>query len=171
MRVAFLLLVATVSGLATADALAGQVRTPPGGTRFTKADSVAVATLRPGDRLLIDLGAAGRFEGRYLAGDGGSLKLEVDGGRREVDLVDVARIWARGPSTERGVWIGLMSGFATGLVAGIGLSAVGCDPYDSGNCRTWQVAAAYGGLGAVSGAVIGGVVGRLISSWRLLIPG
>ena len=173
MRGFVVLLLAAGAGLFPWRSVAAQAQLPPGTAGVTAADSLALATLRPGDRLLLDLGAAGRLEGLYLSRDSASLELEVapGGDRRAVDLSGIARIFERGHSTQRGVWIGLMSGFATGAVLGIGLSAVDCDPYDGDNCRTWQVAAAYGGLGALGGAVIGGVVGRLIPAWRLLIPG
>lgn len=130
----------------------------------------AVRALTPGQRIRVDLRRAGRDQGRFVAANDTAVTLTRDGVSAALPLADLERLWVRGRATARGALIGGGAGALVGIVYGLLISQVACEPVDGGDCTAAEVALLTGALGGAGGAVIGAGVGYAIPIWRLRFP-
>lgn len=128
----------------------------------------AVRSLRLGRLIRLTRMPGARVEGIVTATSDTMVTLQWgDSSVSRIPVVTIAAIDRRGRSTARGaLWgggIGLVAGFAYGLLIG----EIACSETD---CTRAEVGAVVGGLGAVSGAVLGAGIGFAIPRWRRVFP-
>ncbi len=127
----------------------------------------AVRSLQPGRLIRLIRMPGARVEGIVTATSDTMVTLQWGDSVSHVPVVTIAAIDRRGRSTARGaLWgggIGLVAGVAYGLLIG----EIACAETD---CTRAEVAAVVGGLGAVSGAVVGAGIGFAIPRWRRVFP-
>lgn len=146
--------------------------TPSGGTAQTEEAGrlASVTALDVGQELRVESSLVGQVEGRYVSVTDLHLTLARDSIRTEIPLASIERLWVKGRATETGALIGAGIGLASGLVFGLLLSSVACEPVDGGDCTTVEVMAVTGALGTVGGAAIGAGIGYVSPAWRLRFP-
>jgi len=130
----------------------------------------AVLALRLGQQVRVDLTGNRQVEGRLALGSDTSLTLIRHDVPAKVRLPDVERLWVRGRATGRGALLGAGVGTLAGVLYGLLISDVACEPVDGGDCSTLEVAAVAGLLGGAGGAAVGAGIGSVIPIWRLRFP-
>ncbi len=113
---------------------------------------------------------AARVEGQFVTATATTVTLTSHGVAAEVPLLDLERLWVRQRATGRGALIGAGFGVLVGVVGGLIISSVACEPVDGGDCTAAEVAALTGLLGGAGGAFIGAGIGFVIPVWRLRFP-
>jgi len=126
--------------------------------------------MKVGQHVRVDVSQIGRVEGRFLVANGTTLTLARDDVPIQIRLPDIERLWVRGRATRKGAFIGAGVGVLVGIVGGLLISSVACEPIDGGDCTAAEVAAVTGLLGGAGGAVVGAAVGFAIPTWRLRFP-
>ncbi len=129
-----------------------------------------VQALKPGQRVRVDLRLVGRLEGTLALRSDTGLSLIQDDAQIHIRLPDVERLWVRGRATGRGALIGGGMGLVAGVIYGLLIGPVACEPVDGGDCTTAEVAAVTGLLGGAGGAVAGAAIGFAVPTWRLRFP-
>ncbi len=130
----------------------------------------AIQSLRVGQQVRVDAAQIGRVEGQFVVANDNFLTLNQDAVAVQVRLPDIERLWVRGHATGKGALIGAGAGVLAGVVGGLLLSTVACEPVDGGNCTPAGVAMVTGLLGGTGGTVVGAGIGRAIPVWRLRFP-
>ena len=130
----------------------------------------AVRTISLGQYVRADIVRLGRVEGRFVTATERTVTLTRQGVRTEVPLLDLERLWVRQRATGRGALVGAGIGVLVGIVGGLAISSVACEPVDGGDCSAAEVAVVTGLLSGAGGGVIGAGVGSLIPVWRLRFP-
>jgi hypothetical protein len=143
---------------------------PVGAQPRDSARRAAAHALQPGQRVRLDVARTGRVEGRFAVASDTSLILGLEDGTTEVRVLDIERLWVRRRATAKGALIGAGAGALAGVVFGILISTVACEPVDGGNCTAAEVAALTGLVGGAGGAAVGAGVGFAIPVWRLRFP-
>lgn len=146
------------------------VPSPVGAQARDRARRAAAHALEPGQRVRLDVAHTGRVEGRFAFASDTSLTVALEEGTTVVRVPDIERLWVRGRATAKGALIGAGAGVLAGVVFGILISTVACEPVDGGNCTAAEVAALTGLLGGAGGAAVGAGVGFVIPVWRLRFP-
>lgn len=132
--------------------------------------AVAMRSLSPGDSVRLDGLRLGRVEGRFVNSNAAILTLASGASPLEIPFDAVEHLWVRGRATRKGALIGSLSGLVVGVVGGVLIASVACEPVDGGDCTAAEVAAVTGLLGAAAGTAIGFGVGFAIPEWRLRFP-
>jgi hypothetical protein len=130
----------------------------------------AVRTLTLGQYVRADVARLGRMEGQFVTATETTVTLTSRGVTAEVPLLDLERIWVRQRATGRGALIGAGLGVLVGVVGGLIISSIACEPVDGGDCTAAEVAAVTGLLGGAGGGLLGAGVGFVIPVWRLRFP-
>jgi hypothetical protein len=130
----------------------------------------AVRTIRLGQYVRADVARLGRVEGQFVTATATTVTLTSHGVTAEVPLLELERLWVRQRATGRGALIGAGLGVLVGIVGGLIISSVACEPVDGGDCTAAEVAALTGLLGGAGGGFIGAGVGFVIPVWRLRFP-
>ena len=147
------------------------VGTPPAGARGQDSgQAAAVGSVSVGDSVRLDASGLGRVEGRFVVSNSTSLTLDNHDGSLRVPFADLERLWIRGRATRKGALIGSVAGVVLGIMGGLLIGGVACEPIDGGDCTAAEVAAVTGLLGGVGGAAIGVGVGFAIPVWSLRFP-
>jgi hypothetical protein len=140
----------------------------PGDARAQHDAGPALAHIRSGALIRIDLAGRERLEGHLGSVTADSLLLTGPGGERWVALAQIEALYERVATTRAAAKIGAVTG---GLVGGAVLGYA-CfaesSPDEGGKGSEWMGCAAVGGiLGAGGGAAIGAGIGSLIPKWHL----
>ena len=126
--------------------------------------------LRVGQQVRVDATQLGRIEGRLVAASSTTLTLARQNVPTQIGLPDIERLWVRGRATRKGTIIGAGVGTLVGIVGGLLISSLACEPIDGGDCTAAEVAAVTGLIGGAGGAAVGLGVGFAIPVWRLRFP-
>jgi hypothetical protein len=160
-------LVAVSAGFALIPLLAAAQQPAPADSAAA-ARAAAVAALRPGAQIRLQLRGDGRVSGPLLGAGRDSLALGLPAAPRAVALADVERLWERKHASVTGaIVVGTIGAVSTGGLLYLITSIIcwnGCSPSPG---TMGLVGAAAGGIG---GAVIGGALGALIPTWRRRFP-
>jgi hypothetical protein len=132
--------------------------------------AVAIRTIGFGQDVRIDAAPLGLVQGRFVSADGTTLILNAGNEPIEVRLPDIDQLWVRGRATRRGAILGAGAGVVLGVVGGLLIGSIACEPVDGGDCTRLEVAAVTGLLGGVGGAAVGVGIGFAIPTWRLRFP-
>ena len=132
--------------------------------------AAAVRTIDFGEGVRIDAASFGLVEGRFVSANGTALILNSGNEPIQVRLPDIDRLWVRGRATQRGAIFGAGAGVLVGVVGGLLIGSIACEPVDGGDCAKLEVAAVTGLLGGVGGAAIGVGIGFAVPTWRLRFP-
>ena len=132
--------------------------------------AAATDAITPGDSVRLELSTLVRVEGRFIVADATTLALASGGDAVQVAIPDIERLWVRGRHTRKGAWIGASAGALLGVVGGLLISRVACEPVDGGDCTAAEVAAVMGLVGGAGGAALGAGLGSVIPTWRLSFP-
>jgi hypothetical protein len=131
--------------------------------------ATALARIRAGALVRVDLAGREPFEGRLRSVTADSLLLEGPSGDRWVSLDQIGKLHERGRATKTAAIAGSIVGGLGGAAMVTFVCAIGrSDDGVIGNENQWADCAAVGGaLGAAGGAVIGAGIGSLIPKWQL----
>ena len=129
----------------------------------------AVAALKVGESVRLDVMRIGRMEGSFLSTSDRTFILTRNGEPAQVQVGDIERLWVRGRSTRRDALIGALVGCIFGIWLGTEFAGA-CD-IDGEPCATpLGGAAAFGLLFGAGGLALGTGVGFAIPTWRLRFP-
>ena len=140
---------------------AAQTPVQPDSARFA-----ALARLGPGTRVRLHSRDLGRLEGRVVASSPSTLSLNAGGRLTDVRVATLDSLWVRGTAAKTGAIVGAIPGAVAGLVMGTIANELGCK--DDGGDPCPEAIPLLGALGAVSGGVLGALVGAAIPRWRRL---
>jgi hypothetical protein len=129
-----------------------------------------VGTIGFGQGVRVDATPFGLLEGRFVSANDTTLFLRSGNEPIEVRLPDIDRLWVRGRSTRRGAILGAGAGVLLGVIGGLVIGSIACEPVDGGDCTKAEVAAVMGLFGGAGGTVVGVGIGFTIPTWRLRFP-
>jgi hypothetical protein len=118
--------------------------------------------LRPGQMVRVRTVQQGRMEGRLFVLQDNTLRLQRRGSP-DVPVANIDSLWVQGHALATGAIVG---GAAGGLVLGI-LASRACA--DTSDCSGVEVPASVG-VGLAGGALVGILVGRGVTRWKLRYP-
>lgn len=123
-----------------------------------------------GQRVRVEATRFGLLEGQFVSASHTDLVLRAEEETIEVRFHEIERLWVQGRSTRRGAILGASAGALFGVIGGLLIGSVACEPVDGGDCTKAEVAAVMGILGGAGGTVVGLGIGFAIPTWRLRFP-
>ena len=134
------------------------------------ARSRAVAALRPGQVVRLQVRGDGRVQARFLGLAGDTVLLGDSAAPRRVPAPAIASLWVRGRRTTLGAVVG---GTVMGVADASLFYVIGqmmCGTEGKAGCRPAAFAVLGGVGGAIGGALMGGAIGTLFPRWRRGFP-
>lgn len=130
----------------------------------------AVAALRRGQVVRLQVRGDGRVQGRFLGSAGDTVLVGDSTAPRRVPVPAMETLWVRGGHTALGAIVGgTFAGAADAyLFYVIGQMICGMDGNEK--CRPAAFAVLGGLGGALGGALMGGVIGMLFPKWQRRFP-
>ena len=129
--------------------------------------AVAVRTLEIGQRVRLDIVRLGRVQGVVFGISESELTLKQEAELTRIGLLEIQRLWVRGPATKTGVLVGGLTGLVAGLAYGFLIGGIACAETD---CTRAEVAAVVGLVGGAAGAAVGASIGLIVPKWHLSFP-
>jgi len=124
----------------------------------------ALARLQPGKGIRVHTAGLGRLQGKFASLTDTTVALGTTTGPRSVAVAGIDSLWQRGSAAATGALVGMVIG---GVLIGVAGGEL-CKSFEGGDCTGSFVAGAA--IGVAGGALVGGVIGALIPTWKRKVP-